>query len=93
MGSQNINREIKAGDKVKINLEVVAENGLYENDEQEKQFEYLEAHPDEVFTVAGITDEVQAHYQLEHPIVGATSFYAEELILEDGINDGCKKCR
>lgn len=34
MGSQNINREIKAGDKVKINLEVVAENGLYENDEQ-----------------------------------------------------------
>lgn len=42
MGSQNINREIKAGDKVKINLEVVAENGLYENDEQEKQFEYLE---------------------------------------------------
>lgn len=25
MGSQNINREIKAGDKVKINLEVVAE--------------------------------------------------------------------
>ena len=51
MGSQNINREIKAGDKVKINLEVVAENGLFENDEQEKQFEYLEAHPDEVFTV------------------------------------------
>ena len=45
MVSQNINREIKAGDKVKVNLEVVAENGLFENDEQEKQFEYLEAHP------------------------------------------------
>lgn len=88
MGSQNINREIKAGDKVKINLEVVAENGLYENDEQEKQFEYLEAHPDEVFTVAGTINEAPAPYQLDHPIVGATSFYAEELILEDGTNDG-----
>lgn len=88
MGSQNINREIKAGDKVKINLEVVAENGLYENDEQEKQFEYLEAHPDEVFTVASTINEAQAPYQLDHPVIGATSFYAEELILEDEINDG-----
>jgi len=88
MGSQNINREIKAGDKVKINLEVVAENELYENDEQEKQFEYLEAHPDEVFTVAGTINEAQAPYQLDHPVIGATSFYAEELILEDEINDG-----
>lgn len=88
MGSQNINREIKAGDKVKINLEVVVENGLYENDEQEKQFEYLEAHPDEVFTVAGTINEAQAPYQLDHPVIGATSFYAEELILEDEINDG-----
>ena len=88
MGSQNINREIKAGDKVKINLEVVAENGLYENDEQEKQFEYLEVHPDEVFTVAGTINEAQAPYQLDHTVIGATSFYAEELILEDEINDG-----
>ena len=88
MGSQNINREIKAGDKVKINLEVVAENGLYENDEQEKQFEYLEVHPDEVFTVAGTINAAQAPYQLDHPVIGATSFYAEELILEDEINDG-----
>lgn len=88
MGSQNINREIKAGDKVKINFEVVAENGLYENDEQEKQFEYLETHPDEVFTVAGTINEAQAPYQLDHPVIGATSFYAEELILEDEINDG-----
>lgn len=93
MFSQNTGREIKAGDKVKVNLQTVAENGVFDSDEQEKQFEYLQMHPDEVFTVAGITNEVQAHYQLEHPIVGATSFYAEELILEDGINDGCKKCR
>ena len=85
---KNKSREIKVGDKVKVNLQMVAENGLFDSDEQEKQFEYLQMHPDEVFTVAGITDEVQAHYQLEHPIVGATSFYAEELILEDGINDG-----
>lgn len=88
MVSQNINREIKAGDKVKVNLEVVAENGLFENDEQEKQFEYLEAHPDEVFTVTVTINEAQAPYQLDHPVIGATSFYAEELILEDEINDG-----
>ena len=88
MVSQKTSREIKVGDKVKVNLQMVAENGLFDSDEQEKQFEYLQMHPDEVFTVAGITDEAQAQYQLEHPIVGATSFYAEELILEDGINDG-----
>lgn len=88
MVSQNINREIKAGDKVKVNLEVVAENGLFENDEQEKQFEYLEAHLDEVFTVTATINEAQAPYQLDHPVIGATSFYAEELILEDEINDG-----
>ena len=45
-------------------------------------------HPDEVFTVAGIFNEAPAPYQLDHPIIGATSFYAEELILEDGTNDG-----
>ena len=66
---------------------MVAESGLFDSDEQEKQFEYLQMHPDEVFTVGGITDEAQAQYQLEHPIVGATSFYADELILEDEIND------
>lgn len=88
MVSQNTSREIKAGDKVKVNLQMVAENGLFDSDEQEKQFEYLQMHPDEVYTVAGITDEAQAQYQLEHPIVGATSFYADELILEDEINDG-----
>lgn len=88
MVSQNINREIKAGDKVKVNLEVVAENGLFENDEQEKQFEYLEAHPVEVFTVTATINEAQAPCQLDHPVIGATSFYAEELILEDEINDG-----
>lgn len=88
MLSQNTSREIKAGDKVKVNLQMVAENGLFDSDEQEKQFRYLQMHPDEVYTVAGITDEAQAQYQLEHPIVGATSFYADELILEDEINDG-----
>ncbi len=88
MVSQNTSREIKAGDKVKVNLQMVAENGLFDSDEQEKQFEYLQMHSDEVYTVAGITDEAQAQYQLEHPIVGATSFYADELILEDEINDG-----
>lgn len=88
MVSQNTSREIRAGDKVKVNLQVVAENGMFDSDEQEKQFEYLQMHPDEVFTVAGIFNVAPAPYQLDHPIVGATSFYAEELILEDGTNDG-----
>lgn len=88
MVSQNTSREIRAGDKVKVNLQVVAENGMFDSDEQEKQFEYLQMHPDEVFTVAGTINEAQAPYQLDHPVIGATSFYAEELILEDEINDG-----
>ncbi len=88
MVSQNTSREIKVGDTVKVNLQMVAENGMFDSDEQEKQFEYLQMHPDEVFTVADIFNEAPAPYQLDHPIIGATSFYAEELILEDGTNDG-----
>lgn len=83
----NKKRSINVGDRVKVNLDVVSQNGLFESDEQQKQFDYLEAHPDEVFTIASTTVDAAATYQLDHPIVGATSFYAEELILEGGNNE------
>ena len=79
--------ELKVGDKVKVNLDVVSQNGLFESDEQQKQFDYLEAHPDEIFTIASTTVEAAATYQLDHPIVGVTSFYAEELILENDADE------
>ena len=75
MVSQNINREIKAGDKVKVNLEVVAENGLFENDEQEKQFEYLEAHPDEVFTVTATINEATSTVSTGSPCYRRNFFF------------------
>lgn len=83
----NKKRSLNVGDKVKVNLYVVSQNGLFESDEQQKQFDYLEAHPDEVFTIASTTIDAAATYQLDHPVVGATSFYAEELILEDGVDE------
>lgn len=83
----NMKRSLNVGDKVKVNLDVVSQNGLFESDEQQKQFDYLEAHPDEVFTTASTTIDAAATYQLDHPVVGATSFYAEELILEDGVDE------
>jgi len=83
-----VKRQIQVGDRVKVNLDVVSQNGLFESDEQQKQFDYLEAHPDEVFTVASTTVDAAATFRLAHPIVGATSFYAEELILEGESDDG-----
>lgn len=80
--------QIQVGDRVKVNLDVVSQNGLFESEEQQKQFDYLEAHPDEVFIIASTTVDAAATYQLDHPIVGATSFYAEELIPEGDSNDG-----
>lgn len=83
----NKKRSLNVGDKVKVNLDVVSQNGLFESDEQQKQFDYLDAHPDEVFTIASTTIDAAATYQLDHPVVGATSFYAEELISEDEVDD------
>lgn len=83
----NKKHSLNVGDRVKVNLDVVSQNGLFESDEQQKQFDYLETHPDEVFTIASTTADAAATYQLDHPIVGATSFYAEELILEGGNNE------
>ena len=83
----NGKRTLNVGDRVKVNLDVVSQNGLFESDEQQKQFDYLEAHPDEVFTIASTTVDAAATYQLDHPVVGVTSFYAEELILEDGSDE------
>ena len=79
--------QLQVGDRVKVNLDVVSQNGLFESEEQQKQFDYLEAHLDEVFTIASTTVNAAATYQLDHPIVGATSFYAEELIPEDDSNE------
>lgn len=80
-------RSLRVGDKVKVNLDVVSQNGLFESDEQQKQFDYLESHPEDVFTIGSTTVDALAQYKLDHPVVGETSFYAEELILEDGIDE------
>lgn len=50
-------------------------------------YKLVDNYPDEVFTIASTTVDAAATYQLNHPVVGATSFYAEELILEDDTDD------
>lgn len=75
--------KIRVGDKVKVNLEAVAQNGMFESESQARQFQYLQDHPDEVYVVASTTAEAAASIQLDHPEVGETSFYEDELILEE----------
>ena len=75
--------KICIGDKVKVNLEAVAQNGMFESEDQARQFQYLQDHPDEVYVVASTTVDAAASIQLDHPVVGETSFYEDELILEE----------
>lgn len=77
-------RAIRIGDKVKVDLDAVALNGMFESGSQARQFQYLQEHPDEVYVVASTTAEAAAPIQLDHPVVGETSFYEDELILEEG---------
>lgn len=75
--------KICVGDKVKVDLMEVAKNGMLESESQVCQFRYLQDHPDEVYVVASTTADAAASIQLDHPEVGKTSFYEDELILEE----------
>ena len=74
----------KVGDKVKINVDVVSQNGMFDGAEQEKQYDYIVSHSNEVYTIKstkimGCSSAI-ANFQLDHPVVGITSFYEAELI-------------
>ena len=74
----------KIGDKVKINVDVVSQNGMFDGAEQEKQYDYIVSHSNEVYTIKstkimGCSSAI-ANFQLDHPVVGITSFYEAELI-------------
>ena len=71
------------GMKVRVDIDAVARNGLFESEGQQRQFDYLVDNPDEVFVIARTDVDAAAHIQLDHPVVGETSFYEEELILEE----------
>ena len=77
--------EIKVGDKVRINLDAVYENGMVESENVEL---YLIDHPDEVYIVKGIDGSAPASIELDHSIVGITSFCKDELIL---VNEEAEK--
>ena len=72
--------KIKIGDKVKINLDVVSQNGMFDDKEQEEEYQYISSHQDEVYIVKAVDAPAQAPIVLDHPIIGDTSFYEEELI-------------
>lgn len=72
----------KVGDKVTVDLDAVARHGLFECQGQLEQFDYLMDHPDEVYVIARTDADATAKIQLDHPVVGITSFFEDELILE-----------
>ena len=75
--------KFRVGDRVKVDVDAVARNGMSESEEQDKQFEYLVSHQDEVYVIASTSVDAAASIQLDHPVVGETSFYEEELIREE----------
>lgn len=73
---------IQVGDKVRVDVGIVEENGMNENDDMINRFNYILAHPDEVYEVSSISCEgCLAPIQVAHPILGATSFFEDELIV------------
>ena len=74
--------KFKVGSKVRVDLDAVARNGLFDSEGQQKQFDYLADHPGEVYVIARTDADAAAKIQLDHPVVGVTSFYEDELILE-----------
>ena len=70
----------KIGDKVKINVDVVSQNGLFDSVEQEKQYDYIVSHENEVYTIKSTSSTALANFKLDHPVIGFTSFFEEELI-------------
>ena len=81
--------KICVGDRVKVDVSKVASNGMHESEEQELRFEYLADHPEEVYTIRSLDADAAANIVLDHPIVGETSFYEDELIKEN--DDGKEK--
>lgn len=74
--------KIKTGDKVRINLSTVLENGMTESsDNAEGMLSYITAHPDEVYTIKATDALAAAPIVLDHPVLGDTSFFEEELML------------
>lgn len=74
---------IKVGDKVKINIGALEESGFpdKEVDTQVAAYQHILDHPDGVYVVAN--DKMQlvaACIELDHEVLGKTSFFRSELI-------------
>lgn len=73
------------GDKVRLCIVAIEINGMNESEEQYERFQYILDHPDEVYEIASVSSpSAIAQISLNHPILGATSFFEEELILIEG---------
>ena len=72
--------KFNVGDRVRVDVSAVASNGMHESEEQEARFNYLADHPEEIYNIVSVTEKAAANIVLDHPVVGATSFYEDELI-------------
>lgn len=70
---------ISPGDKVRIVIDVLLENGLEETVDQKRQLDYILEHPEEIYTVASVNCNCLANVSLKEQPVSETSFYEEEL--------------
>lgn len=72
--------KFKVGDKVRINIDELRENGITAKNAKEI-FSYIEEHANEEYAVKKISDTSLAPIYLDHPTLGNTTFFEEELIL------------
>lgn len=68
------------GDRVKINVTAYAGNGGAGAAHDEKLLSYAYNHPEETYTICCIASDCLFPYMLNHPVMGITSFDADELI-------------
>lgn len=72
-------KEIKIGSKVRLNIEVLRENGFCYDDEV--RYNDIVVNEARVYTVKNIDTNFLAPIILDDEVLGITSFYEEEVIL------------
>lgn len=74
-------KEIKIGSKIRLNADVLRENGYCYDDEV--RYNYIVEDEVRVYTVKNIDNNFTAPIILDDELLGITSFYEEEVILVD----------
>jgi len=75
---------IKVGDRIKLDIQSIMRNGMHESIEMRERFDYILDHPENVYVVSSVDyPGALAPIKLDHPILSKTSFFEDELIVQD----------